>query len=131
MANYEGTRKKLQKILNKSCLASIIRKCSQYRFVYITGLHQTAFHLASRAAGRVQHTFRPATKASYHRKVRLFLVYCCFVQVQVYQLTIIILLSFLEFLMEKGISNSAMANHISPVKASLAMYGVSTIPFYE
>ena len=97
----------------------------------MTGLHHTALHLASRAAVRVQQAFRPATVASYRRKFRIFLAYCCFIQVQLCQLTPVVLLSFLEFLTENGISHSAIANYISAVKASLSMYNVSTLPFYD
>ena len=97
----------------------------------MTGIHQTVLLLASRAAGRVQQAFRPATVASYRRKFRIFLAYCCFIQTQLSQLTPVILLSFLEFLTENGISHSAIANYISAVKASLSMYGISTLPFYD
>ena len=85
----------------------------------------------TRASGRVQQAFRPATVASYRRKVRIFLAYCCFIQIQLCQLTPVVLLSFLEFLTENGISHSAIANYISAVKASLSMYGISTLPFYD
>ena len=95
----------------------------------MTGLHQTTLHLASRAAGRVQQAFRPPTVAFYRRKFRLFLAYCCFIQIQLHQLTPVILLSFQEFLFENGISNSAVANYISAVKTSLYMYGFRASPF--
>ena len=97
----------------------------------MTGIHQTMLHLASRAAGRVQQAFRPATVASYGRKFRLFLAYCCFIQIQLHQLTPVILFSFLKFLLENGISNSAIANYITAVKASLSMYDISALPFYD
>ena len=41
------------------------------------------------------------------------------------------LLSFLESLIENGISNSGVANYISAIKATLSMYGISTLPFYD
>ena len=69
--------------------------------------------------------------ASYNRKFRLFLAYCCFIQIQLHQLSPVILLSFLEFLTENGVSNSAIANHISAVKTSLNVYGISTLAFYD
>ena len=91
----------------------------------------TAEHLASRAVERVQQAFRPATMASYRRKFRLFLTYCCFIQVQVHQFTPLVLLSFMEFLIHNGMSNSGIANHLSAVKTSLTMYGVSVLPFLD
>ena len=88
-------------------------------------------HLASRAVDRVQQAFRPATMASYRRKFRLFLAYCCFIQVQLHQLTPLVLLSFLEFLFHNGVSNSGIANNLSAVKSSLSMYGVSVFAFLD
>ena len=72
-----------------------------------------------------------ATMASYYRKFRLFLAYCRFIQVQVHQLTPLVLLSFMEFLMNNGSSKYAIANHLSAVKTSLTMYGASVFPFLD
>ena len=69
--------------------------------------------------------------ASYTRKFRLFVAYCCFIKVNLHHLTPLILLSFLECLAENDISPSNIANYISAVKTTLAMYGVSTISFYD
>ena len=69
--------------------------------------------------------------ASYTRKFRLFVAHCCFIKVQLHQLTPVILLSFLEFLAKNDISTSNSANYISAVKTTLAMYGVYTIAFYD
>ena len=69
--------------------------------------------------------------ASYTRKFRLFVAYCCFIKVTLHQFTPVIFLSFLEFLAENDISISNIANYISAVKTTLAMYGVSTIAFYD
>ena len=97
----------------------------------MTGIHQTARQLTYRAAGRVQQAFRPATVASYRRKFRLLLASCCFIQILLHQLTPVKLLSFLIFISENGTSHSAIANYISAVKASLSMYGICTLPFYD
>ena len=48
-----------------------------------------------------------------------------------HQLSTIFILSFLEFLLENGTSPSGVSNYISAVKSSLAMYGVSTLPFLD
>ena len=97
----------------------------------MTGLCKTAEFLASRAVERVQQAFRPATMASYRRKFRLFLAFCSFIQVQLSQLTPVVLLSFLEFLTHNGMSSLAIANHLSAVKTSLSMYGISVLPFLD
>ena len=69
--------------------------------------------------------------ASYCRKFRLFLAYCAFIQVQVCNLTPVVLLSFLEFLVHNGTSTSGVANHISAVKTTLTTYGISVLPFLD
>ena len=69
--------------------------------------------------------------ASYTRKYRLFVAYCCFIKVNLRHLTPLIFLSFLEFLAENHISPSNIANYISAVKTTQAMYGVFTISFYN
>ena len=97
----------------------------------MTGLNPTATQLASRATTRLQHTFRPATMASYIRKFKLFVAFCCFINVNLHHLTPLILLSFLEFLTVNQISPSNIANYISAIKTTLAMHGVSTIAFYD
>ena len=87
--------------------------------------------MASRAVSRVHQSLRPATQASYKRKFKIFIAYCCFVNVHLHQLSTIFILSFLEFLLENGTSPSGVSNYISAVKSSLAMYGVSTLPFLD
>ena len=69
--------------------------------------------------------------ASYGRKFRLFLAYCCFIQVQVHQVTPLVLLSFMEFLIHNGSSHSAVANYLSAIKTSLAMHGLSVFSFLD
>ena len=80
---------------------------------------------------RLQQAFRPATTSSYTRKFRIFVAFCCFINVSLHHLTPLILLSFLEFLAVNQISTSNMANYISAIKTTLAMHGVSTTAFYD
>ena len=97
----------------------------------MTGLNQTATHLASRATTRLHQAFRPATMASYSRKFRLFVAFCSFINVHLHNLTPLILLAFLEFLVVNQTSPSNIANYMSAVKTTLAMHGVSTIAFHD
>ena len=69
--------------------------------------------------------------SSYTRKFRIFVAFCCFINVSLHHLTPLILLSFLEFLAVNQISTSNMANYISAIKTTLAMHGVSTTAFYD
>ena len=53
------------------------------RLVYInSGLPQTVKCLAHKAAHRMHQAFRPATQASYLRKFRVFVAYCCLIKMQ-------------------------------------------------
>ena len=97
----------------------------------MTGIPVPARDLASRAVSRVHQSLRPATQASYKRKFKIFMAYCCFVNVQLHQLSTVFILSFLEFLLENGTSPSGVSNYISAVKSSLTMYGVSILPFLD
>ena len=87
--------------------------------------------LAIRAGQWTRSAFRPATQASYRRKFRLFLAFCCFTKIELSSLTPVVVLSFLEFLYENKVSPSAIANHISAIKASLALHGLSTHSFQD
>ena len=99
--------------------------------VYIIGVPHTARHLASKAAERAHQAFRPATQASYIRKFRLFVAYCCFIGTQLQHLTPVIVMSFLEFLVENNLSHSVVCNYVSAVKVHLALYGLPLHSFQD
>ena len=46
-------------------------------------------------------------------------------------ITLLIAISFLEFLVENNISHSAIANYISAIKTNLALYGLPTYSFQD
>ena len=91
----------------------------------------TARHLASKAAARAHQAFRPATQASYIRKFRLFLAFCCFIKINLQQITPLVVMSFLEFLVENNSSHSLIANYVSAIKANMALYGLSVYAFQD
>ena len=99
--------------------------------LYNTGVPNTARRLASKATARTHQAFRPATQASYTRKFRLFVAYCCFIGVHLQNLTPLIAMSFLEFLVENNLFHSAIANYLSAVKANLALYGLPLYSFQD
>ena len=106
-------------------------KCSHWIGLYNTGLPHTARHLASKAAARAHHAFRPTTQASYTRQFRLFLAFCCFIKVELQQITPLIVMSFLEFLVENNTSHTLIANYISAIKANMALHGLSVYAFQD
>ena len=87
--------------------------------------------MASKAAHRVYLGFRPATISAYNSKFRLFLAFWCFINIQLSHLSPLILLSYLEFLVENNVSHSSIANHMSAIKASCAIYDLNTHIFQD
>ena len=57
----------------------LIMKFLKWIGLYNTGVPHTARQVASKAAARTHQAFRPVTQASYIRKFRLFVAYCCFI----------------------------------------------------
>ena len=96
-----------------------------------SGLPQTVKCLAHKAADRTHQAFRPATQASYLRKFRVFVAYCCFIKMQLRDITAVVALSFLEFLTENAVSHTSIANYISAIKATLSLHGLPTVAFLD
>ena len=99
----------------------LIMKFLKWVGLYNTGVSHTAGQLASKAAARTHQTLRPATQASYIRKFCLFVAYCCFIEIHLQNVTPLIAISFLEFLVESNLSYSAISNYVCAVKANLAL----------
>ena len=99
--------------------------------LYNTGVPHTARQLASKSAARAHQAFRPATQASYIRKFCLFVAYYCFIGIHLQNVTPLIAISFLEFLVENNLSHSAISNYVSAVKANLALHDLSLYFFQD
>ena len=83
------------------------------------GIHKT--HMA----------FRPATSRNYESMFRLFIVFTIFMKINVCKLSPLALVAYLQFLETNQVSASAMANHLSAIKAKLALLGLSIQPFQD
>ena len=75
--------------------------------------------------------FRPATDRNYTSMFRLFLAFTIFMKLNVFQLTPLMILAYLQFLESNNTSSSSMANHLSAIKAKLSLCSVSTQPFQD
>ena len=75
--------------------------------------------------------FRPATQQAYRSMFRLFLAFLVFMNIQMSEISPLIVLAYLQFLEFSGFSSSAMANHLSGIKTTLALYGLSTSSFAD
>ena len=75
--------------------------------------------------------FRPSTDRNYTSMFRLFLAFTVFMKLSIFNLSPLILIAYLQFLETNHFSPSAMANHMSAIKAKLALFGISTHIFED
>ena len=75
--------------------------------------------------------FRPGTQRSYGSMFRLFIAFTVFMQVSLMELCPRILLAYLQFLTTNGSSAPTLANHMSAIKANLAIHGLPTQIFHD
>ena len=62
---------------------------------------------------------------------RLFLAFTIFMKLSVFHLKPLTVLAYLQFLESNHTSASAMANHLSAIKAKLSLYGISVHMFQD
>ena len=87
--------------------------------------------LAHSALYRLHSGFRPATTSQYNRMFRQFLLFLEISQVPTSQVNTVIILAFMEFLTQKGLSHSNISNHLAAIRASFILYGLNTSPFKD
>ena len=87
--------------------------------------------LASRAHRRLHHSLASSTSKAYSKMFRTFLSFCVFVSINIFSISVLDLMSFLEFLAYNDFTSSAIANHMSAVRTKFAMLGLNTSPFHD
>ena len=102
-----------------------------HELVYLIGLPPRLAPMAKIAAQKTQMAFRPGTQRSYQSMFRLFLAFTVFMQVSVFNLSPVIVISYLQFLTTNNVSPPSLANHLSAIKASLSIYGLPTHIFQD
>ena len=60
-----------------------------------------------------------------------FLAFLVFINIKMSEISPLIILAYLQFLEFSDFSSSAMANHLSAIKTTLSLYGLSTQPFAD
>ena len=86
--------------------------------------------LSANATARLGSALSQSTTTSYHQKFRIFLSFCCFASVSSAQISIHVILSFLEFLLHNNISHSSIVNYVSAIKSSFLTFGVN-LPCFQ
>ena len=64
----------------------------------------------------------------------MFREFLCFLeisQVSTLQVNTVVILAFMEFLTQKGLSHANISNHLAAIRASFIMYGLNTTPFRD
>ena len=87
--------------------------------------------LASAAIQRLRSGFRPATMNQYTRMFRDFLYFLEKAQISPFQVTTVIILAFMEYLHQKGLSQANISNHMATIMAMFIVYGLNTAPFKD
>ena len=92
-------------------------------------MHPVAVAISAKAFERAKSGFRPNTQRNYDSIFALFVGFCVFLNVTFQALTPDVIMAFMEFLIGNGASYSAVASHISAIKAMLGLYGLSISMF--
>ena len=85
----------------------------------------------SSALKRLHSGFRPATALQYNRFFRDFLQFLELVQVPTNQVNTLILLSYMEYLHQKGQSHANISNRLTGIRSSFIIYGLNTEAFRD
>ena len=81
--------------------------------------------LSRRASVRIQDAFRPKTKRAYIRMFRVFVAFCVFMKVALSDVSIKVIVSFLECLVVNECSASMVANYMSAIKANFIVFDLN------
>ena len=97
------------------------------------GISGAIHSLAERAVARTQKAFQPSTQVAYNRHFKSFLAYTITMNFDIIgsPVSVILLLSFLEFVVQNNTSHSGIANCLSAIKAKLSLYGKSVQAFND
>ena len=99
-----------------------------YNFYFTDGDKLTA-QLATRARQRLQMAFRPATARTYHRMFSDFLGFLVATGLCHHQVNHSLLLMFMQFLSENGLTAANIANYMAGIRAQFIIYNLDTNPF--
>ena len=91
--------------------------------------HSSQF--AASALERLKTGFRSATWLQYNRMFAQFIAFLEFEKISLLQVNTIVLLSFMEFCYQSGLSQANISNHLSAIRAMFIVHGLNTDPFKD
>ena len=77
---------------------------------------------ARKASVRTRSAFRPRTVKCYSMLFRSFVAFCMFTKVNISKISVSVVLSYLEFLVENEVSVKMVMNHVSAIRAMSILY---------
>ena len=87
--------------------------------------------LMARANKRAKTAFRPSTAQAHNTHFRCFIAFCIFVKQDCTNITVQLILSFLEFLVHNGKSYATVGNALSAIKAQLLLHNIDCQCFLD
>ena len=81
--------------------------------------------LAEEAVQRTHLAFRPKTQKCYMSLFRLFVAFCIACKIEVTSVPLIVVLSYLEFLVKNNVSVNMICNHVSAIKAMAVLFNIN------
>ena len=99
--------------------------------MFVVETHGLSDPLVSSALKRLHSGFRPATALQYNRFFRDFLQFLELVQVPTNQVNTLILLSYMEYLHQKGQSHANISTQLTGIRSSFIIYGLNTEAFRD
>ena len=80
--------------------------------------------LATGAKKRITTAFRPKTHKCYQMLYRTFIAFCVYLDLSIFDVSVVHIISYLEYLAQNGLSANMLANHVSAGKANFTMHGL-------
>ena len=77
---------------------------------------------ARKASVRTRSAFRPRTAKCYNMLFRSFVAFCLFTKVNLSKVSVSVVLSYLEFLVENEVSVKMVMNHVSAIRGMSILY---------
>ena len=87
--------------------------------------------LTAKAKLRMNSIYASSTSKSYNAKFRIFMAFCVYASRSVHDISIELLLAFLEFLTFNKVSFASIINYISAIKTMLGNHGVNCSAFLD
>ena len=99
--------------------------------------HYTLWHvfigplaaIYGRSTTRMSKVYAVGVQYSYYNKFNMLLMYCTYYSIDVNNITVDHVITFLEFLAGSGLSTPTILTYISAVKSKYSQFGIPSLPW--